>query len=212
MGGGYKTMAKKTTGIYIIFLGLIALLVAIYFMFFYKPAQIEEVVVEDIEIIPEPKKELPIQLPIIEQPKPEIIPTEQRREVTRDEIIQVELQRLAMSFVERYGSFSNQSNFQNLKDLMVFMSSGMQVRINDYIAKSLNQRGDSSIYYGMSTKAVVANVHVLNEDEGQAVILVKTLRQEATGSINNVSEKNQNVEIIFVKERGAWKVDEATWQ
>ena len=205
-------MAKKTTGIYIIFLGLIALLVAIYFMFFYKPAQIEEVVVEDIEIIPEPKKELPIQLPIIEQPKPEIIPTEQRREVTRDEIIQVELQRLAMSFVERYGSFSNQSNFQNLKDLMVFMSSGMQVRINDYIAKSLNQRGDSSIYYGMSTKAVVANVHVLNEDEGQAVILVKTLRQEATGSINNVSEKNQNVEIIFVKERGAWKVDEATWQ
>ena len=207
-------MSRKTTGFLIILLGLIALLVAIYFLFFYKQPQPEKVVVEEKVEVVKPKKEVPKPLPVakIEKPKKEIIKTEQKKEVTKTEVSQAQLERLAASFAERYGSFSNQSNFQNLKDLMVFMSVDMQERVISYIEVASKQRGDTSNYFGMSTQSLVTNIEKLDNDKGEAVILVKTIRQEATGDINNINKKNQNIRLSFVKENGDWKVDKADWQ
>ena len=206
-------MSKKRTGIIIILFGLISLLAALYFMFFYSPVVItEEPIVQEIEVIQETKKEVIKPLPEVIKVEKEIIQTEQKREITKEEISQAELKQIAASFAERYGSFSNQSNFQNLKDLMVFMTMDMQERTGNYIEQSLSQRGSVSIYYGVSTKAVATDIQILDEDKGQAVILVKTVRQESTGTINNISDKSQNIEISLKKERGAWKVDDASWQ
>ena len=210
-------VSKKTTGLLIILLGLIALVAVIYFMFFYDVVEpVEPVVVEEVveEVVPEPPVKVLVPLPKVEKPKPkpEVVQIEQKREVTQDEVGQAELQRLASSFAERYGSFSNQSNFQNLKDLAMFMSAPMQERTNDYIEQSLSTRVDASVYYGMSTKALVADLKMMDDENGVGVVLVQTLRQEAKGDISNTTQKNQNIEVKFIKEEGDWKVDKAVWQ
>jgi len=207
-------MNKKRTGIIIILIGLFSILAMVYFMFFYKPAISEEVVIKDVDVILETEKEIAKPLPKIAKPKPrqKIVQTEQKKEISKDEISQVELKRFAASFAERFGSFSNQSNFQNLKDLMIFMSIDMRARTDSYIEKSLNARGDASTYYGVSTKAIATSIKEFSKDKNEATVIVATLRQEATETTSNISDKNQDIEIKLVKEKDVWKVDEASWR
>jgi len=124
-----------------------------------------------------------------------------------------DLKRLAASFAERFGSYSNQSNFGNITDLKIFMSRRMQGWADDYINA---RRGDGSandLYYGITTKAVAQEVKDMDDDTGQASILVQTRRREATGSILNTSNVfDQGVLVSLIRENGSWKVDSAVWQ
>jgi hypothetical protein len=124
-----------------------------------------------------------------------------------------DLERLSASFAERYGSFSNQSNFSNITDLRIFMSADMKNWADNYIALERQKKTDATTYYGIVTKAIAQEIKDFDEDFGQAKVLVQTRRREALGTTNNVSNVfNQAIIIEFVKEQGAWKVDKATWQ
>lgn len=131
----------------------------------------------------------------------------QDRSVKKDD-----LQRLAGLFAERFGSYSNQSNFSNISDLKIFMSQKMAVWAENYVAEQ--KKSDSKdIYYGITTKSVSQEVKNFDEDSGTASILVSTRRREANGTTNNISNIfNQNILINFIKENGIWKVDSASWQ
>lgn len=214
-------MNKKITGVLIIIIGLLSILAIIYYLFFYQQQIIPietkkdilntfeeaEEIKDDIKTVTPPKQE-----EVGEKNNLELIKSEPTIEVDKNEIGQVELKRLASSFAERFGSFSNQANFENLKDLMIFMSVGMRARTEKYIKDATAARGDVSIYYGVNTKAVTTISKEFDEYGGRAFFLVKTIRQTATGDIDNISKKNQNIEIKLIKERGSWKVDEAVWK
>lgn len=131
---------------------------------------------------------------------------------SKKEVNQEDLKRIAASFAERYGSFSNQSNFGNIRDLKIFMSSDMQDWADDYVKAEIAKKTDSSIYYGITTKAVSQEVLNYNEDDGSAEILAHTQRQEAIGTTNNISRFQQDLKLMFIKERKAWKVNGAYWQ
>lgn len=135
------------------------------------------------------------------------------RQENSEEVTERDIKKMAASFAERFGSYSNQSNFSNISDLHIFMSAQMKIWSDNYIVQQKANQGDTSIYYGIVTKAVTQELVSFDEEIGQAVILVKTRRREATMTTNNTSKIfNQNIIISFVKENDAWKVSSATWQ
>jgi hypothetical protein len=123
-----------------------------------------------------------------------------------------DLKRMAGLFAERFGSYSNQSNFSNINDLKLFMSQKMSNWADNYVTEQ-KKSGTTAIYYGITTKSVSQEVKNFDEDSGVASILVSTRRREANGTTNNVSNIfNQSILINFIKENGIWKVDSASWQ
>lgn len=115
----------------------------------------------------------------------------------------------AMFFAERLGSFSNQSDYGNINDLMMFMTDSMQAWAKNYI-NTLRAANGTSQYYGISTSAITYTVNSFDEDKGEAEISVATKRQEIKGT----EEKsfNQSLKVLLVKDGSDWKVDGAYWE
>ncbi|MEA3398472.1 MAG: hypothetical protein U9R06_01880, partial [Patescibacteria group bacterium] len=139
--------------------------------------------------------------------EPPVSQSENAKQVSKEE-----LTRMAASFVERFGSYSNQSNFSNIIDLRIFMSSRMQRWADNYVGNQRLKYSSDGIYYGITTKAIAQEVIEFDDHIGQAVILVNTRRREAISSTNNTQKVfSQDVVINFLLEKGAWKVDSANW-
>lgn len=130
-----------------------------------------------------------------------------KKEVTRDD-----LARMAASFAERFGSYSNHSDYGNIVDLQIFMSRKMQEWSDNFIAEARSKSGGEEIYYGITTKALTTEVAQYDEAGGLAKVLVKTQRRESFGATSNASVSYQDINLNFIKESGAWKVDQAEWQ
>lgn len=199
-------MNRKYLGIAIIVIGVLLLAGIIYVLFFYNFN----------EPVPAPEPEAPAsqatssldETKSADQPK--VIrakPTPKKQDVTKEDLM-----RMASLFAERFGSFSNQSNYQNIQDLKVFMSRKMGGWADDFVKKQIEKKADTSIYYGITTKAIAPVVEQYDEDAGKARITVQTQRREATATTGNTSSFSQSLTVSFVKEAGMWKVDEAIWQ
>ncbi len=116
----------------------------------------------------------------------------------------------AASFAERFGSFSNQSNFQNLMDLKIFMSDKMKKWADAYVTKLRQEQLDDSNFYSIVTKAITEEVQDVDVAQGKATILVHTIRNEQKDK--QINRFNQDILIKFIRERKIWKVDSANWQ
>lgn len=206
----YNIMDRRLTGILIILVGLVAIAGFIYFMFFYIPAP-EQPVIDQVEI-EEPISGLPVERETPQVQERVIINARPQARPSVEEVGQEDLKRMAGSFAERFGSFSNQSDYGNIRDLKIFMSSNMEKWANEYIADAISKGTQTNIYYGITTKAISRSVEKFDEVAGSAKILVQTYRWESTGTGANSTSFNQNILISFIKERGAWKVDSAYWQ
>ena len=130
-----------------------------------------------------------------------------------DSISKYDLMRMAASFAERFGSYSNQSNFSNILDLKMFMSQRMKAWADTYVLEHRDSKQGLDIYYGITTKAIGEEILTYDDDIGRASVLIHTRRREAAGTINNASEVfSQDVTIMFIMENSAWKIDSAFWQ
>jgi len=203
-------MNKKLIGIAIIGSGLIIIVGIIYIIFFYDFTRPEEIShsqeqAQQIETTPaqEQAQGLPTTKPVIiarpSQPS--------KTEVSQDDLI-----RMAAAFTERFGSYSNQSDYGNIRDLKIFMTLKMQDWAEDFIEQARVRETEAKIYYGITTKAITQIVKQFDQTAGQAEILVKTQRREAVGTTSNVTTFYQDIIIKFVREKGIWKVDDAYWQ
>lgn len=199
-------MDRKTTGIAIILFGLVAIFAIIWFMFF-RTTEVSPVAPET-PVAQTPKASVPLtNLPLVapEKDEKEVI-------VTPRETGEIELARMAGSFAERFGSYSNQSNFGNITDLKLFMTSDMKKWADDYVMDARARTEISLAYYGITTKAVTEEVIFFDNDTGHAEVLVETSRREAIGTTNNASNFYQDIKIVLIKVKGVWKVDRAYWQ
>ncbi len=134
-------------------------------------------------------------------------------EASEEEKLKSDISRLAAAFAERFGSYSNQGNFENLADLKPLMTEKMQAWTDNFIKQSQAAAGDSSVYFGVTTKALSVTAAEINETGGTARITVSTQRREASGNMASNSEINyENLELVFNKVNGEWFVDEATWK
>ncbi|MDD5043523.1 MAG: hypothetical protein PHD51_02525 [Patescibacteria group bacterium] len=144
--------------------------------------------------------------PAVEIPKQGIVIVEEERPDVSN------LVKLASAFAERFGSYSNQSDFNNIRDLQIFMTDSMEEWSESFIEDSRVKSGDSSIYYGITTKALKAELSEYDEAGGTAEILVKTQRREAMGDTGNAKIYYQDILIKLKKEGDIWKINGAWWQ
>jgi hypothetical protein len=204
-------MNRKILFLFLAVIGLtLVAAVAYYIMSFSKGKEAQttaEPVLEGAPIAKSPVEDL--------TPKTESSQETQKAisaEIAAKPLGQTDIERLARSFAERFGSFSNQSNYSNITDLEMFMSEKMKQWAEDYVKKNSKENPGSLVYYGLTTKAVSVTTKNFDDAKGTASILVSTRRREAMGMTNNTSKLfNQDITINFVKERGAWKVDSANW-
>ncbi|MEA3249556.1 MAG: hypothetical protein U9Q03_04325 [Patescibacteria group bacterium] len=119
------------------------------------------------------------------------------------------LKRLAHSFAERYGSFSNQGDFENLKELRAFMTDSMVKEVDAYIAEASARGSGTPAYVGMTTRALSSAMERIDEGSGTASIRVNTQRQETTSAGTRVFY--QEITIDFIRSGEIWEVDSAEW-
>ena len=117
-----------------------------------------------------------------------------------------ELQGLAYTFAERYGSFSNQTDFANLRDVLPLMSGALKTQTENYIA-SASTAGE---YYGITTR--VLSIKVISDDGTSGVVEVSTQREESKSNPNDSQVKYQKLVLNYSKEAEVWKVVSAVWQ
>ena len=124
-----------------------------------------------------------------------------------------DIKRMASSFAERFGTYSNQSDFSNILDLKIFMTREMQRWADSYVMDNRSIPQSADIYYGITTRSVAGELIEFDDELGSAKVVVSTRRQEARADRSNVSDIfNQQIEVELKKENGAWKIDQAFWK
>lgn len=123
-----------------------------------------------------------------------------------------ELTRVAATFSERFGSFSNESDFENIADLSVLMTQAMAKWTKESNIPALKKQYNSQTeYYGVETRAMSVKVKKMDTEGGKAEFLVVTQRNEVFGAQPSVA-RYQNIIIRMVKEDVDWKIDYAKWE
>jgi hypothetical protein len=120
------------------------------------------------------------------------------------------LTRLAMAFAERYGSYSNQSDFVNLLDLRALMTQAMAARTDRFVESARASFDPNDGYLGTTTRALTADLDSFDDDAGLATVTVTTQRREASGLAAD-RVYYQELELDFEKVSGEWLIDTATW-
>lgn len=203
---------RKKLGIFIIILALVIIFLIIYFIFFRKKAEIV-----DYTIPVEPQ--VTGQLPVVSEVGT-TTPSDKPRNYQQYNIASEaphktnasDLGKLSMSFAERFGSFSNQSNYGNFTDLKIFMTDTMKTWADKYVTELKNKPQNNLAYYGVVTQALTYEVKKFDDTRGQADILIGTQRRESTESINGGEPYIQNLSLSLVKVNGEWLFDKAYWE
>ncbi len=185
---------KRIAIVLILMVLVIALLIFLLLRLFAKDKPAVVVVEEQPRVVQE-----------IQQEEPQVSPIAQQQRTERIESASINI--LAKTFAERYGSFSNEANFQNLRDVMPFMSVAMAEETQSYIDSATPPLS----YYGITTRVITVNVKAIDETAGTASLELTTQREEAVESPEKTTIKYQKLALEFVKEGDLWKVSSATW-
>lgn len=184
---------NKILIIVVIILIIAILLLLLFLRLLKKPAEITTTTGEPV-------------LPRVQNltPRPATAPTATTVDTTRET-----LAALARTFTERFGSFSNQSNYVNLADLYPMETVDVQRWTATYVSKLQKDNPPSGTYYGMTTRALNVTVRILDADNAKAV--VGTQREETRGDAAPVITY-QNLELTFKRINQKWLVDFVKWQ
>jgi len=196
-------MSKIFKIIIIIVLILTLIVVGYYFLFLKDKSEIQD---ENGNQISDQQPYLPAdqnnngqnnQLNLTPQPQPKVVSEETK------------IKNFSRSFSERFGSYSNQGDYGNLEDLMPLMSDQMQTWAENYIIQQRAKNLDTSVYSGITTKALTAQI--LSQSEISAQVKVSTQRIE-----KNITDEQkiyyQDLILDLVKLNNTWLVDSAEWQ
>ena len=117
---------------------------------------------------------------------------------------------VAQMFVERFGTYTNHSNFDSIKELTVLMTGSMKSWVEQTYLPSLNEAHDpNGFFYRITARAPV--VQVLEQSATAMKVQVSAQREEKIGD-NEPIEFLQDIILDLVKEDQTWLVDAAYWQ
>lgn len=130
--------------------------------------------------------------------------------LTPEELAQSEIKEAASRFVERWGTYSNETDLSSLRALESSMTSQMQSFTDAYINDIRTQYPYQDGYYGITTKA--AGVAINNFDINAVRVDVSVAaRREETMQNGDVNAYNQNVEVELQKSGETWLVNSVFW-
>lgn len=115
----------------------------------------------------------------------------------------------ARSFAERFGSFSSESNFQNIADLYVVMTPTMKAWADTYIAAERAARAGQTEFYGVTSRAVKTEII---ERSGSSLRLRVTTQRIETKGTSEPRSFYQPMEVALKQFGQAYFVDGAWWK
>lgn len=123
-----------------------------------------------------------------------------------------DFKKMASSFAERFGTYSNHSNYENITDLRFFMSKKMKDWSENYVKDLKNNFEYSGEYYGISSKSFLSpQITNFNPKSGKVDVLVTLQRSEFFESGED-RVFDQDILITYTKEDGKWLVNSSTWK
>lgn len=131
------------------------------------------------------------------------IPAGASEQLTREILAQT-----ARLVAERFGTFSSQNGFQNLRDLQPFMTASLSAWLDGYI-RQLGQSRSTATYTSTATLALRATVKEFDTDAGRATVAIDTSRTEVLGVKKTTSA--HGFEVKFSREDSVWKIDNLRW-
>ncbi len=147
--------------------------------------------------------------PAQEQPtipkEPEVNPISEQKKDER--IATSSVSTIAKTFTERYGSYSNEANFQNLRDVLPLMSIELRAQTQTFIDTATAPAN----YYGVTTRVITVDVQSIDETLGTATLELTTQREEALESPEKTKISYQKIRLELVQEEGTWKIASVTW-
>lgn len=180
-------MSRKTE--VIIAIAIILALVIVLFVLWRDPKQAVNVVTET-----QNNNGAQVEIPVVPA---EDIP--EQNEVSATTVARV--------FVERFGSYSTESGYENLDDVLALSTTSVQTRLNK-LADTAREQEDQA-YYGVSTRII--SVKTEESSETEAKLLITTQRQESFDSPGNTSVRYQDIRLSLVKEGEDWLVGDFIW-
>lgn len=208
----YMFTNRKSTGLIVIIIGLILIGLIVYFGFLRKTPTA-------VDTTPGALTPGGAQLPTgptVGTTTPGDTPRNfQQYDLSKEPAHQTDaedLAKIAMSFAERLGSFSSQSNYGNFTDLKIFMTESFREWADKYVAEQKSQAQQAGAYYGIVTQALTATVKNFDAAAKTARITVATERRESSEKINGGNAFRQNIDITFSKVNDDWLVDAAYWE
>lgn len=110
---------------------------------------------------------------------------------------------LAKVFVERYGTYSSDNNFQNIKEVESLVTRSLWSKISE----PMNSKTTTQGFVGVTTKAI--SMDLASWSDSKATVEVKTTRTEERNGV--MTTKYQNATAGLVKQNSFWLVDSFVW-
>lgn len=115
------------------------------------------------------------------------------------------VEQLAKVFIERYGTYSTDNNFQNIKEVSTLVTDSLWSKLKLLIEPKAASSTDG--FVGVTTKAISATLS--SWSDSKATVDIKVMRTEEKKGV--VSTRYQNVSLDLVKTNSLWLVDKVTW-
>jgi len=203
---------RKKIGLLIIGIGLLILIVIIYFGFFKNKVNTPALTnVNQVTNSQLPSGTNNGTSSVAETPRNPNLTYDLSKEAPH-KINGSDVAKIAMAFAERLGSYSNQSSYNNFVDAKLTMTKNMQDWSDKYVADLKASSSQQTAYYGITTNALTSEIKKFDDANGQAQIIVTTKRQESTGVSNSNPAYIQKLDLDFKKVGGQWLVDRAYWE
>lgn len=197
---------KQTIGIIFVVLGVIIIGIIVYLTFFKKddssmiietpPIQTERLVESDI-------------IPVDNLPQ-----NPQEYDISQEEehvFNATDLAKRAKAFAEIFGSYSNQSDYDNFKRAEIFMTKNFSEWVDSYVEQLRENAPSYESYYGISTRSLSTELQSFDDDLGRAEINILTERNESSET-EDLEPYQQDILLRFLKVNDEWLVDAAYWE
>lgn len=135
--------------------------------------------------------------------KPEPLPVKTLEEERLETV-----SRLARLFAERFGTFSNQSHYEGISDIMAVSTEDFQSWLKEKYLPEIKEKDAASAYIGETTKVMNVTVDKISSDGAQATAQVQRTVTDETGIIE---VQYPELIIALVRENDVWLVDSAYW-
>lgn len=117
---------------------------------------------------------------------------------------------VARTFVERFGSYSSETDFANVDDVMKLATPTYQNELDALVNSYRRQFDAEAGYTGVSTQVI--SMKTVTETEAATTFLVTTQREEAVGTPGNTTLRYQDAQVDLVKSGDNWLVNDLTWK
>lgn len=115
---------------------------------------------------------------------------------------------IGRTFVERFGSYSSESDYANVEDILSLATPSFQKTLNDIMEKARKNAGDA--YYGIST--LVITTKTVKESDTAVTLRMTTQREEAIDDPANATVRYQDIVVDLTKSGEDWLIAGFTWQ